>query len=199
MLKNRTTRVATLLLALTLITCCFVGSTFAKYTSSTTGNDFVTVAKWQIAVNGTDITAATNNEPTFDLFATNSNYDDATRKDVADDRVALGTSGSFAMTVTNNAEVNAEYTVEFTVAFPAGLTSSGFKFYSDAAMTNEITAVGDVYTVIADDFILMGATETINVYWAWDFAGDDTAVGILAQNGETKVTVAPTITVEQVD
>lgn len=46
MKKNRTMRVATLLMVLTLITSCFVGGTFAKYTTSSTVNDSARVAYW---------------------------------------------------------------------------------------------------------------------------------------------------------
>lgn len=46
MKKNRTLRVSALLLALTLITTCFVGGTFAKYTSSANSADEARVAYW---------------------------------------------------------------------------------------------------------------------------------------------------------
>lgn len=43
-------RVAGLLLALVLVTSCFVGGTFAKYTTSGTGADHAKVAKWGVKV-----------------------------------------------------------------------------------------------------------------------------------------------------
>lgn len=46
MKKNQTMRVGVLLLALTLITTCFVGGTLAKYTTSATSNDSARVAYW---------------------------------------------------------------------------------------------------------------------------------------------------------
>ena len=48
MKKNWTTRVAVALLALTMITSCFVGSTFAKYVTRAEGEDNARVAKWGI-------------------------------------------------------------------------------------------------------------------------------------------------------
>ncbi|MBR5732367.1 MAG: hypothetical protein IKX80_02875, partial [Lachnospiraceae bacterium] len=48
MKKNWTTRVAVALLALTMITSCFVGSTFAKYVTRAQGEDNARVAKWGI-------------------------------------------------------------------------------------------------------------------------------------------------------
>lgn len=41
------------LVVLTLISCCFLGTTFARYTSSSSGAASVDVAKWDITVNGT--------------------------------------------------------------------------------------------------------------------------------------------------
>ena len=44
--KNRTLRAAVLMLALVLITSCFVGGTFAKYVTSGEAGDNARVAKW---------------------------------------------------------------------------------------------------------------------------------------------------------
>ena len=196
MKKNRTMRVAVLMLALTLLTCCFVGSTFAKYTSTTTGSDTVTVAKWQIEVNDTDITATTNNQPTFDLFGDTAQFDEL-GDDVAAGKVAPGTKGSFNFKVENLADVSVKYTVSFTVTFPDGLDSNRFKFYSDSAMNQEITATSGVYTVANAVEVEVGTTapQTIDVYWQWTFAED--AVDNALSN--TTITVTPTIVVEQVD
>ena len=46
MKKTKLMRAALLLLVLTLITSCFVGGTFAKYTTSANGSDSARVAKW---------------------------------------------------------------------------------------------------------------------------------------------------------
>lgn len=46
MKKTKFMRAALLLLVLTLITSCFVGGTFAKYTTSANGSDTARVAKW---------------------------------------------------------------------------------------------------------------------------------------------------------
>lgn len=50
MKKNRTMRAAVLMLALTLITSCFVGSTFAKYTTGVSANDTARVAKFGVTL-----------------------------------------------------------------------------------------------------------------------------------------------------
>lgn len=46
MKKTKLMRAALLLLVLTLITSCFVGGTFAKYTTSAKGSDTARVARW---------------------------------------------------------------------------------------------------------------------------------------------------------
>ena len=43
------------LVALTLISCCFLGSTFARYTSSGTGKANADVANWQISITGAGV------------------------------------------------------------------------------------------------------------------------------------------------
>ena len=46
--KNMIARICGLLIVLTLISCCFLGTTFARYTSNVSGTASVTVAKWDI-------------------------------------------------------------------------------------------------------------------------------------------------------
>ena len=50
MKKNWITKVAVLMLALVMVTSCFVGSTFAKYVTRAQGTDQARVAKWGILV-----------------------------------------------------------------------------------------------------------------------------------------------------
>ena len=50
MKKNWTMKVAALMLALTMITACFVGSTFAKYVSKAQGEATARVAQWGIVM-----------------------------------------------------------------------------------------------------------------------------------------------------
>lgn len=58
--KNRTLRAAVLMLALVLITSCFVGGTFAKYVTSGEAGDNARVAKWGVSITAHD---------TGDIFA----------------------------------------------------------------------------------------------------------------------------------
>lgn len=49
------------LVILTLVSCCFIGSTFARYTSSSTGSATVSVAKWSITAEGNGVGETTAN------------------------------------------------------------------------------------------------------------------------------------------
>jgi len=64
MRKNKTMRLAALLLVLTLITSCFVGGTFAKYATSATNTDTARVAYWGFNDNAATVT--------FNLFASDT-------------------------------------------------------------------------------------------------------------------------------
>lgn len=112
MKKNRTLRVSALLLALTLITTCFVGGTFAKYTSSAGSNDQARVAYWGFKDNAMDITGLFKN-----AYETTVNGDTAVN-DTITDVIAPGTTGSatfaFAYAGTKAPEVAYTFKVEAT-------------------------------------------------------------------------------------
>lgn len=55
--KNWTFKTAGILLALVLVTSCFVGGTFAKYVTSDSGQDSARVAKWGVNITATGDTA----------------------------------------------------------------------------------------------------------------------------------------------
>lgn len=87
--KNWTLRAAVLMLALVLITSCFVGGTFAKYVTSGTGGDNARVAKW-----GVTVTA----HKTGDIFA--KSYDNTVIADGEYKVIAPGTKKDDAALVT---------------------------------------------------------------------------------------------------
>ena len=213
MKKNRTMRIAVLMLALSLLTCCFVGSTFAKYTSSASGSSTATVAKWSINVEGTEI-AVTGAPKTvaFDLFTTinDTKAPGGDETDVADNLIAPGTTGSFELNIANNSEVTAEYDILYTISNTSNvplefsLTGAEDSWTSDIATLNAT----NVRLEYADDAETDGVDErasSVTVYWRWVFTTDasgdtaDTALGIAAQTAAPKVTVTASIVVDQVD
>ena len=115
--KKRSSMMVRLVAALAvtmMFTMCLVGGTFAKYTSSATGNDNANVAKWSFKVGETDI--ATRDTFTFDLFQTITDSDlTSAETDIAPadgSIIAPGTSGKFSIAIQNLSEVNATYAID---------------------------------------------------------------------------------------
>ena len=168
-------RLAAVLAITMMFTMCFVGGTFAKYTSSATGTDTATVAAWDIKVGGTNI--ATNDTFTFDLFDTikdSNGTDNETDMNPVDGTIiAPGTSGNFAIVIKNDSQVNATYAIDFTVT---NTNNIPVQFSLDGSVWNTDLNALDVPATA----INMGATATVNVQWKWAFDGDDnvdTALG----------------------
>ena len=100
------TRIASKLFAalvvLTLISCCFLGTTFARYTSSSSGAAQVEVALWDV-----DFTAS-GESTTIDFDVISPNQTGYTT-DSAD--VSNTVNGKTMVTITNNSEVAATVTI----------------------------------------------------------------------------------------
>ena len=108
MKKNKIMRLASALLVLTLMTTCAISSTFAKYTTSTNGEDSARVAKWGFTDTNNDKIELAN------LF--NKAYD--TTVESTTDVIAPGTTNSakFAFTYGgSNAATAPEVSYTFTV------------------------------------------------------------------------------------
>lgn len=130
MKKNWTTRVAVALLALTMITSCFVGSTFAKYVTKAEGTDNARVAKWGIL-----LTVEGN------AFATQ--YE-------AEDQDYIDAGGEYSVVASNGAQVvapgtNSEQVGQTLVGTVSGTPEVATRY----AMTGTVTDVvlpADTYT-----------------------------------------------------
>ena len=112
--KNHTLKLAGILLALVLVTSCFVGGTFAKYVTKGTGSDTARVAKFGVKV--------TANGSTFaEEYATDDGavVGTITKSVVSSERkkvVAPGTKGDMvSMTLSGSAEVAVKVTYKATV------------------------------------------------------------------------------------
>lgn len=125
MKKNWFLRIAGLMLALAMITSCFVGSTFAKYVTSASGEDNARVAKWGVLIGiegaafGTQYAA--EDEGYIDAGGTLSVKADETvdydQDGELDQVVAPGTSSELlgqhmVATITGTPEVAARYIIE---------------------------------------------------------------------------------------
>ena len=192
--KNWTLRAAVLMLALVLITSCFVGGTFAKYVTSGSGTDSARVAKFGVTVTANG-----------DVFAKEYDTNDQTvvgtiaKSVISTDKVvAPGTesNGDFvAATVAGTPEVavRVSYKLDaatlqlenwkdgagqfycpliFKVKTPDGNTViSGMEFQTaeamKAALVNAVAAYTKDYAPGTD---LSGkAADTLAISWEWPF------------------------------
>ena len=202
MKKNKTMRLAAILLVCVLLTTSVISGTFAKYISTATGSSTARVAKWDITVEDKKLNVD-NTDITFNLFDyTDANVDVNGLNDDAK-VIAPGTSGSFKFDLTNNSEVNAKYTIAFTEEnnnnIPLQYSVNGTEW------KDSIAELG--MTSLTDQAINMGASDSQTIYWRWVFEG--TAGGHQGQNdgtdtylgigGNATVTIKASVTVTQVD
>ena len=208
-MKNKLQRFMILVIALTVVSLMLVSGTYAKYTTSATGSDTATVAKWSIKVNDTEMAISPTPTVTFNLFSTIKEADGtSTEEHVATGKkIAPGTGGSFALAVENASEVTAEYSINLAVTNAGGVP---IEFSTDGTTWKSTADVGDLS--VATTTIAMGASATTTVYWRWAFTGaqssnftttqnevTDTALGIAARTSAAQVQVNATITATQVD
>ena len=202
-MKKRLSILAVLVLAIT-VTAYSVSGTYAKYTSEATGTSSARVAKWSFTVGDANITTANNF--TFDLFKTvldnkTTDAEPAAETDVkageSKNIIAPGTSGKFAMVLTNNSEVNAKYSIDYSVSNAAGIP---VEFSLDG--TNWKSNINDL-DVADKDINMTNGTETVTVYWRWVYEADrdaaDTDLGVAAVTGDQEITVSAKVTATQVD
>lgn len=180
----------------TAVTFSEVAGTYAKYTSTAQLTDTARVAKWDIDVEGADMTASTN----INLF----DHTDANTLATGTDGkklIAPGTKGSFAIDVQNKGEVTAEYTIAFTATNASNIAIE----YSldEQTWTTDITTLS-----VSDDLAIGSQASTETIYWRWSFergendsdkAANNTTDTTLGLAGTATVTVVATITATQVD
>lgn len=185
-----------------MFTMCFVGGTFAKYTSSATGTDSANVAKWDIRVNGSNITVSDTFD--FNLFSTVKDTTDGnTESDMAPNGgtiIAPGTKGEFVINLQNLSEVNAVYNTEYTVT--SNVSSIPVQYSLDGY--NWTTEISDLNRTNCE--IGLGTEKSVTVYWKWDFSNGevadayDTLLGSMPAGGTVPVIyVTAKVTATQVD
>jgi hypothetical protein len=200
MKKNKTMRIASVVMMAALLSTCAISGTFAKYTSASTGKDTARVAKWDIRLGQSE--QHMTDEFTFDLF--NTTYDNGAVKSAGTDNViAPGTTGSFVINIQNKSEVAAKYWIDFTetktdMRIPLQYSTNNTKWETDI---NKLDIKQEDAVVLA-----IGSDEvSVTIYWKWDFNGaadsgqtdeTDTELGV---DGTDTVTVTAKVTAEQVD
>lgn len=190
MKKNKILRLGLLALALTLVTASLVSGTFAKYVTTVNGTGIVTVANWQVEVDGDGGTYEAGTETgvmqtaSFSVLTTT----DTGVKGTA--LVAPGTAGTFALKYkTVGTEV--AHNVKITLV-PDGATTTTIKdleyllFSTDSGSTwkniDEFDGTsGYLHSANYTATSPVDETVTVNVQWKWPFdavtnAGQDDAL-----------------------
>lgn len=190
--KNHTLKLAGILLALVLVTSCFVGGTFAKYVTEGTGSDSARVAKFGVKVTANGSTFA-NAYATDDNTVTgiaNSVVSSEETKNV----VAPGTSGNMvSMTLAGTPEVavNVKYAATVTlknwvykanesateefycplVITVNGEDIKGLNYPSDTDFKNAIETKINAYSnnYAAKTSLGEKSNDSLKVSWAWAF------------------------------
>lgn len=218
-MKSKTTKIAALLLALTLITSCFVGGTFAKYVREAEGHDVARAAKWGVTI-----------ESEGNMFSNTYATDDANVVGTiansvvsTENVVAPGTSGSMSrITLSGTPEVAVEvkyvadlsltnWEIDGTFYCPLLIAVGdeiiiGYDYTSaaemEAAVESAIANCTALYEAGTD--LSTAAVNIPSVVWAWDYEGgydaNDTALGDQAAAGNAAtVELTITTTVTQID
>lgn len=206
-------RIAAGVMTAALLSTCAISSTFAKYTSESTGTATARVAKWDILFGEGETTM--NKTFTFDLYSTlydttASNEETDVKKGDDVKRIAPGTQGSFAVKITNNSEVTAKYTVSFAIGYTVDTANTEtvknvtipLQFSKDGSDWK--TSIADLNITNTDAVNLaMGGNDTYTVYWKWDYedatdSSRDENDTILGKAG-AEIQITATVTATQVD
>lgn len=222
--KNWTFRTAGLLLALVLVTSCFVGGTFAKYTTAGTGTDSARVAKFGVTITANGSTFA-KEYTTDDTTVSGTIANSVVSADADKKVVAPGTKGnmvSMALTGTPEVAVKVTYAAEFELGdnwkdvdnkyycpleIKIGADTIKGKDYTSADIfENEVERFIAAYSkeyAANTDLSTMGS-DSLSVSWAWAFEGNDdvkdTYLGDQAAAGNAAtVELSVKTTVTQID
>ncbi|MBQ3571327.1 MAG: hypothetical protein IJA15_00710, partial [Clostridia bacterium] len=140
MKKNKSLRLASVLLMLCLITTCAVSGTFAKYTTSATATENARVAKWGIEM-----------EAGASAFSDTYNADKV--KSNGDKVVAPNSNGSNTYEVSGTPEVAYEITFDYDDLQEVYLNAGTYNYsgtnvtYESKEVTENVPATGKYYPI----------------------------------------------------
>ena len=212
-------RLVAVLAVTMMFTMCFVGGTFAKYTTSGSGSDSATVAKWGVTVTGTANTFEKEYAKNDNSFTLAANTVVSTGK-----VVAPGTSGSMAaFTIAGTPEVAVNVKFEGTLELGDKWVDSSSNYYCPIEITvgdttfkgNDYasadlfeTAVNGKIATFTKDYEantnLSTSVDAPAISWKWAFTGNDdvkdTRLGDQAASGNAAtISLDVTVTVTQID
>lgn len=201
MKNNKLAKFMAIVLLVTLLAVILVSGTYAKYTTTVSSNDSATVAKWNITLNGEDISKGTQKTLKLGLFDTiNDTGFTNEDTDVTKGKIAPGTTGKFEIAkLINKSDVNAQYKIIYNITNTSNVP---LEFSNDQNASDDEWKSLNEFSM--NDFAPLSknseeGTSTGTIYWRWKFdrSNDvaDTELGVNAP----EVVVTATITVEQVD
>lgn len=188
MKDNKLVKVFLIALLIVMVGLILVSGTYAKYTTTFTGSDTATVAKFKVSSNTT--------AETFDLFKTAKEVDGTTADaEVVNGKVAPGTGGKFDIQLTNDSEVKVHYAISLKETNESNIP---IEYSLDG--TTYVTAE-NFASVLAADLAIGSTTQKVSVYWRWAFEGKDSTNYKTTQTDTTDYTLgtastAPTVKVE---
>ena len=181
MKKNLTFKLGLFCAALVLVATCFVTNAWAKYTKSVSAGDSARVAKFVVEANHNDKDMM-HEEFTLDIFTTamSNIYKDSSTNNVNVEKlIAPGSHGQFQVQYVSNSEVAVQFEMSAVVANSHNIPLQWS--LDESTWNSSLDTVLDGATKVFQ--ATNGASElseTINVYWKWDYEGDnvfDTGLG----------------------
>lgn len=171
---------------ISLVYCIsLIQDTYAKYISSASGNATMSIARWNILVNDTDIKNNSNFTNTITpIFGENEN--------VANNVIAPTSTGYFDIVLDGaNADVSFNYTINLEVDETSDVSDLVIEKYTIGSDTTEYTYDG----TISKNIILTDINKTISYrfYVTWndnETASMDNMSDTLAAGGEAKIAVS---------
>ena len=203
-------RIAAGVMTAALLSTCAISSTFAKYTSESTGTATARVAKWDIWFGDETTMSKTF---TFDLYSTlyDTTVNNAeTHVKTGDDAIiAPGTQGSFAVKIKNNSEVTAKYTVSFAIGYtddtantePVKNVTIPLQFSKDRSDWKTSIADLNIAETDADELGMTDSDKsaTYTVYWKWDYENSNDANDTILGTAGAEIQITATVTATQVN
>lgn len=173
--KRILTRVLIVIAALTLLSCCFLGSTFARYVTSASGSGTVGVAKWSITITGSGVGSSavsfSNLSPDADEGGPNATHSTGLVK-----IATIENAGDVSASVTFGASAQPSSTLR------GGVTedTEGYSSYYSEANTKQMFSIA-FYSdesgtkSLSSGFTLSkGGTQDIYAKVTWTTINDDT-------------------------
>ena len=161
--KRILTKILIVIAALTLLSCCFLGSTFARYVTSSSGSGEVNVAAWKITISGNGTGSNTASFATLSPDADNSGAGYTNTTDFI-----------LVAQIKNEGEVNASITFSasdqpiITLNSGVGSETVGYNQYYSEANTKAMFSIA-FYSEQDDSATLASGTtlvagDTMNIY-----------------------------------